>query len=119
MAAAGPQCWDTAGIKTGAVGAPRSRSCGADGHPDRAPHPARVIIPTGPTLYETLMLNTPVLSGGLDAADRPQWASDERPETPGWASPPDPGGPFGTTSPTPTTSKPAPSSDVTPSGTRG
>ncbi|MGP4050079.1 type I-E CRISPR-associated protein Cse1/CasA [Streptomyces sp. 2A115] len=81
------QCWDTAAIKTGAVGDPQAKAGKTTGNPTGPLGQLGVIVPTGRTLYETLMLNSPILSDGLDAADRPQWAWDERPTTPGWVSP--------------------------------
>ncbi|WP_446045459.1 type I-E CRISPR-associated protein Cse1/CasA [Streptomyces olivaceus] len=81
------QCWDTAAIKTGAVGDPQAKAGKTTGNPTGPLGQLGVIVPTGRTLYETLILNTPVLSDGLEAPDRPQWAWDERPTTPGWVSP--------------------------------
>ncbi|MFF9628299.1 type I-E CRISPR-associated protein Cse1/CasA [Streptomyces fradiae] len=81
------QCWDTAGIKTGAVGDPRAKDSKTTGNPTGPLGQLGVIVLTGRTLYETLMLNTPFLPDGLDPADRPQWAWDERPASSGWRSP--------------------------------
>ncbi|MFF3501122.1 type I-E CRISPR-associated protein Cse1/CasA [Streptomyces sp. NPDC003247] len=72
-------CWDTASIKTGAVGDPQAKSGKTTGNPTGPLGQFGVVVPTGPTLYETLLLNTPVLPDGLDPGDRPQWAWDERP----------------------------------------
>ncbi|MEU4094790.1 type I-E CRISPR-associated protein Cse1/CasA [Streptomyces sp. NPDC026673] len=72
-------CWDTASIKTGAVGDPRAaRGNKTTGNPTGPLGQLGVIVPTGRTLYETLLLNTVILPGGLDPADRPQWAWPER-----------------------------------------
>jgi CRISPR system Cascade subunit CasA len=73
------QCWDTAAIKTGAVGDGQAKSGKTTGNPTGPLGQLGVIVPTGRTLYETLLLNTPVLYDGLEESDRPQWAWDERP----------------------------------------
>ncbi|MFB7511455.1 type I-E CRISPR-associated protein Cse1/CasA, partial [Streptomyces broussonetiae] len=72
-------CWDTAAIKTGAVGDGQAKNGKTTGNPTGPLGQFGVIVPTGGTLYETLLLNTPVLPDGLAAGDRPQWAWDERP----------------------------------------
>ncbi|MEU5510754.1 type I-E CRISPR-associated protein Cse1/CasA [Streptomyces fungicidicus] len=80
-------CWDTASIKTGAEGDPQTKNGKTTGNPTGPLGQLGVVVPTGATLYETLLLNTPVLSDGLKAADRPQWAWDERPASLGCKSP--------------------------------
>ncbi|PWI05106.1 type I-E CRISPR-associated protein Cse1/CasA [Streptomyces sp. NWU339] len=80
-------CWDTASIKTGAVGDPQANKGKTTGNPTGPLGQLGVIVPTGRTLYETLLLNTPVLPDGLDPADRPQWAWHERPDSLGGKSP--------------------------------
>ncbi|WP_037918439.1 type I-E CRISPR-associated protein Cse1/CasA [Actinacidiphila yeochonensis] len=80
-------CWDTAAIKTGAVGDGQAKAGKTTGNPTGPLGQLGVIVPTGSTLYETLLLNTPVVPDGLDPADRPQWAWDERPATAGWRAP--------------------------------
>ncbi|MEU3281428.1 type I-E CRISPR-associated protein Cse1/CasA [Streptomyces antibioticus] len=72
-------CWDTASIKTGAEGDPQAKNGKTTGNPTGPLGQLGVVVPTGATLYETLLLNTPVRPDGLKAADRPQWAWDERP----------------------------------------
>lgn len=71
------QCWDTAGLKTGAVGDPQAHAgkttakigpLGALG----------VVVPTGPNLFATIMLNLPIVSpvqSTVEVGDRdlPQW----------------------------------------------
>lgn len=84
------QCWDTAAIKTGAVGDGQAKAGKTTGNLTGPLGQLGVIVPTGPTLYDTLLLNTPVMPDGLDPADRPQWAWNERPEPPGWKSPTSP-----------------------------
>lgn len=81
------QCWDTAAIKTGAVGDAQAKAGKTTGNPTGPLGQLGVIVPTGRTLYETLLLNTPILPDGLDEADRPQWAWDERPASLGWKPP--------------------------------
>ncbi|MFB8749071.1 type I-E CRISPR-associated protein Cse1/CasA [Streptomyces parvulus] len=80
-------CWDTASIKTGAVGDPQAKNGKTTGNPTGPLGQLGVIVPTGRTLYETLLLNTPILPDGLEPGDRPQWAWDERPAGSGCASP--------------------------------
>ncbi|MEU5242664.1 type I-E CRISPR-associated protein Cse1/CasA [Streptomyces asoensis] len=81
------QCWDTAAIKTGAVGDPQAKAGKTTGNPTGPLGQLGVIMPVGRNLYETLLLNTPILPDGLEETDRPQWAWDERPATLGWKSP--------------------------------
>ncbi|MFM9615577.1 type I-E CRISPR-associated protein Cse1/CasA [Streptomyces sp. V2] len=81
------QCWDTAAIKTGAVGDPQAKAGKTVGNLTGALGQLGVIVPTGRNLYETLLLNTPVLPAGLEKSDRPQWAWDERPSSPVRKSP--------------------------------
>ncbi|MGC9479037.1 type I-E CRISPR-associated protein Cse1/CasA [Streptomyces sp. WG4] len=73
------QCWDTASIKTGAVGDLQAKNGKTTGNPTGPLGQFGVIVPNGRTLYETLLLNTPILPDGLEPGDRPQWAWDERP----------------------------------------
>jgi CRISPR system Cascade subunit CasA len=81
------QCWDTAGIKSGALGDPRVKNGKTTGNPTGPVGSLGVIVPTGPTLFETLLLNLPIIPAdprGPHTApeDRPQWA---RPPTgPTW-----------------------------------
>jgi CRISPR system Cascade subunit CasA len=72
-------CWDTASIKTGAVGDPQAKNGKTTGNPTGPLGQLGVVVPTGQTLYETLLLNTPILPDGLEPGDRPQWAWNERP----------------------------------------
>ncbi|MCZ0204680.1 type I-E CRISPR-associated protein Cse1/CasA [Streptomyces sp. UMAF16] len=80
-------CWDTAAIKTGAVGDGQAKNGKTTGNPTGPLGQFGVIMPTGRTLYETLLLNTPVRADGLSAGDRPQWAWDERPDSSAAKSP--------------------------------
>ncbi|GAA4935099.1 type I-E CRISPR-associated protein Cse1/CasA [Streptomyces coeruleoprunus] len=80
-------CWDTASIKTGAVGDPQAKNGITTGNPTGPLGQLGVTIPVGQNLFETLMLNTPIRADGLDPVDRPQWAWDERPASLGWKSP--------------------------------
>ncbi|EMF02060.1 type I-E CRISPR-associated protein Cse1/CasA [Streptomyces mobaraensis NBRC 13819 = DSM 40847] len=80
-------CWDTAAIKTGAVGDLQAKAGKTTGNPTSPLGQLGVIVPTGRTLYETLLLNTPIYPSGLDPDDLPQWAWDERPSSLAWKSP--------------------------------
>ncbi|MFF5335606.1 type I-E CRISPR-associated protein Cse1/CasA [Streptomyces sp. NPDC013181] len=80
-------CWDTASIKTGAEGDPQASKGKTTGNPTGPLGQFGVVVPTGATLYDTLLLNTPIVPDGLKADDRPQWAWDERPASLGCTSP--------------------------------
>lgn len=79
-------CWDTAAIKTGAVGDPRMKGGKTTGNPTGPLGQLGVVIPTGRSLFETLLLNTPIVYDGLPTDDRPQWCAD--PLGPAWAERP-------------------------------
>lgn len=70
-------CWDTGGIKAAALGDPQAK--GGKVYPPKGASGTGplgglgVVIPTGPTLAATLLLNTPILRQGLHPGDRPQW----------------------------------------------
>ncbi|MEV7782972.1 type I-E CRISPR-associated protein Cse1/CasA [Kitasatospora sp. NPDC088351] len=73
-------CWDTAAIKTGVVGDPQVKAGKTTGNPTGPLGQLGVIVPAGPTLYDTLMLNIPITPPtelGL-----PQWKQD--PRGPAW-----------------------------------
>ena len=64
-------CWDTAAIKTGAVGDSMVKSGKTTGNPTGPLGQLGVVVPIGRTLYETLLLNIPIgVQGRLGA---PQW----------------------------------------------
>lgn len=66
--------WDTAAIKTGAVGDPAVKNGKTTGNPPGPLGQLGVLIPAGPTLWHTLLMNLVVLSDGLSPADdRPVW----------------------------------------------
>jgi CRISPR system Cascade subunit CasA len=70
--------WDTAAIKTGAVGDPKAKAGKTLGNPVGSLGALGVVMPLGPTLWHTLMCNLLPLeapSAGLEA-DMPVW---ERP----------------------------------------
>ncbi|MBB1244325.1 type I-E CRISPR-associated protein Cse1/CasA [Streptomyces durbertensis] len=77
-------CWDTAAIKTGAVGDPRVKAGKTTGNPTGPLGQMGVTVPVGSTLYETLLLNIPV-GPPLRSDDLPSW---RRPSsaTPTWQS---------------------------------
>ncbi|MGY1438141.1 type I-E CRISPR-associated protein Cse1/CasA [Streptomyces reniochalinae] len=70
-------CWDTAAIKSGAVGDPKTKAGKTTGNPTGPLGQMGVTLPTGRTLYETLLLNIPA-GPPLRSDDLPQW---KRPET--------------------------------------
>lgn len=80
------QCWDTAAIKTGAVGDAEAKSGKTTGNPTGPLGQFEVVTPVGRTLFETLMLNTPVLEDGLPREDTPQWRGERH--GPSWAERP-------------------------------
>jgi CRISPR system Cascade subunit CasA len=83
-------CWDTAAIKTGARGDGQAKKGKTTGNPTGPLGQLGVIIPEGRTLYETLLLNTPVIWDAVRArfeSDRPQWERDG-PRRPAWESRP-------------------------------
>lgn len=70
------QCWDTAAIKTGALGDPQMRTGKTTGNPTGPLGQLGIVMPLGATLFETVMLSVPVMPQGLRPKDRPQWAGD-------------------------------------------
>lgn len=66
-------CWDTAGIKSGALGDPMVKGGKTMPGPTGPSGQLGVIVPMGRTLAQTLLLNTPVIPQGLRPEDRPQW----------------------------------------------
>ncbi|KPI31498.1 CRISPR-associated protein, Cse1 family [Actinobacteria bacterium OV450] len=82
------QCWDTAAIKTGAVGDPQAKAGKTTGNPTGPLGQMGVTLLAGRTLFETLLLNIPV-GAPPTSNDRPQWerrdAADPRSAgTPQW-----------------------------------
>jgi len=69
-------CWDTAAIKTGAEGDPRVKRGKTTGNPTGPLGQFEAVIPMGRSLFDTLLLNTPIHPDGLPAGDRPQWRAD-------------------------------------------
>jgi CRISPR system Cascade subunit CasA len=71
------QCWDTAGLKTGAAGDPAAKGGKTTGNPTGPLGALGVVVPTGPNLFETLMLNLPIVMSVPTVrnwpADSPQW----------------------------------------------
>lgn len=66
-------CWDTAGIKTGVVGDAMVKNGKTTGNPTGPLGQLGVVIPVGRTLFETLMLNTPIRPDGRNPDDLPHW----------------------------------------------
>lgn len=73
--------WDTAAIKTGAVGDPAVKGGKTTGNRTGPLGALGVVIPRGRTLFETLMLNVPVAER-LRVTDAPWWRRE--PETAEW-----------------------------------
>lgn len=67
------QCWDTAGIQTGAVGDPRVKGGKVYGTPTGPLGQVGVVVPVGENLFETLMLNLPIRAAELSPDDLPHW----------------------------------------------
>ncbi|WP_283133410.1 type I-E CRISPR-associated protein Cse1/CasA [Rhizohabitans arisaemae] len=80
-------CWDTAAIKSGAADDPQAKSGKTMGNPTGPLGSLGVIVPLGESLYETLLLNTPI--GTMPCDDRPQWGAEVDDE--GARRPPRPG----------------------------
>jgi CRISPR system Cascade subunit CasA len=76
-------CWDTAAIKSGAVGDPAVKAGKTTGNPTGQLGNLGVVIPLGATLFETILLNTPIIRQGLRPEDRPQWSAPLA--TPAWS----------------------------------
>lgn len=78
-------CWDTAGIKTGAHGDPQAKQGKTTGNRTGLLGSLGVLIPTGTTLWETLMYNLLVLNDDISPRDdTPTWERD--PLTTAWQS---------------------------------
>ena len=65
--------FDTAGIKTGAVGDPNVKGGKLYGNPLGARGQVGSVIPIGRNLFETILLNTPIIEDGLAPGDLPHW----------------------------------------------
>jgi CRISPR system Cascade subunit CasA len=74
------QCWDTAAIKTGAVGDPAVKSGKTTANPTSPLGHLGVVMPVGRNLYETLLLNLPI--GNRITAGSPHWRRP--PAGPAW-----------------------------------
>ncbi|MEU2980957.1 type I-E CRISPR-associated protein Cse1/CasA [Streptomyces hirsutus] len=70
------QCWDTAAIKTGAVGDPKAKAGKTTGNPTGPLGQMGVTLLVGTTLFETLLLNLPA-GAPPTSADLPQWRRRE------------------------------------------
>ncbi|MFC0863420.1 type I-E CRISPR-associated protein Cse1/CasA [Sphaerimonospora cavernae] len=75
-------CWDTAAIKTGAKGDAKVKAGKTTGNPTGPLGQLGVLIPTGHTLYETLLLNLPI--GPTSVLGTPHWRRP--PAGPAWAA---------------------------------
>ncbi|MFE9468969.1 type I-E CRISPR-associated protein Cse1/CasA [Streptomyces virginiae] len=74
------QSWDTAGIKTAAVGDPKVKAGKTTGTRVGLLGSLGVVTPIGSTLFETIVLNLPI--GARPDGDMPQWRRD--PQGPTW-----------------------------------
>ncbi|MFI6803843.1 type I-E CRISPR-associated protein Cse1/CasA [Streptomyces luteogriseus] len=74
------QCWDTAAIKTGAVGDPAVKAGKTSGNHTGLLGRLGVVTLLGRTLFETIVLNLP--QGERASGDVPQW--DRVPQQPSW-----------------------------------
>lgn len=79
-------CFDTAAIKAGAADDLKMKNGKTTGNPVGSVGRFGVVMPTGRTLFDTLMLNLPIRPDGADPTDRPWWRRD--PMTSAWASRP-------------------------------
>nr|MDT0661572.1 type I-E CRISPR-associated protein Cse1/CasA [Micromonospora sp. DSM 115978] len=75
-------CWDTAAIKSGAVGDDAVKGGKTTGNPTGPLGSLGVIVPTGRNLFETILLNTPIVPHPQDG-DQPQWMVDASDDDPG------------------------------------
>jgi CRISPR system Cascade subunit CasA len=75
-------CWDTAAIKSGASGDPKAKQGKTTGNPTGPLGAFEVVVPIGRSLFETLLLNTPIHPDGRPGHDLPQWRDD--PAGPEW-----------------------------------
>jgi CRISPR system Cascade subunit CasA len=75
--------WDTAAIKSGAVGDPAVKSGKTTGNPTGPLGQLGVVIPIGSTLFETILLNLPWRADGTDPNDIPHWEK-KVPASPAW-----------------------------------
>lgn len=71
-------CWDTAGIKSGATGDPQVKSGKTTGNQTGPLGQLGIVLPKGPSLFDTLMLNLPIVPADRrpsheERQDRPQW----------------------------------------------
>lgn len=82
------QCWDTAAIKTGAVGDPQAKAGKTTGNPTGPLGQLGITLLAGRTLFESLLLNIPV-GAKPTSTDLPQWkrrdpAAPRPASTPQW-----------------------------------
>ncbi|MQY28891.1 type I-E CRISPR-associated protein Cse1/CasA [Nocardia aurantia] len=68
------QCWDTAAIKTGVVGDPKALGGKTSGNFTGPLGQLGVVLPVGRTLYDTLLLNTPI--GVQQRLGVPHWGRE-------------------------------------------
>lgn len=66
-------CYDTAAIKSGAVGDLKAKAGKTTGNPTGPVGRFGAVVPTGENLFQTLMLNLPIRDTGADPNDSPWW----------------------------------------------
>ncbi|MFI0796877.1 type I-E CRISPR-associated protein Cse1/CasA [Micromonospora rubida] len=66
------QCWDTAGIKSGAADDPQMKAGKTTGNPTGPCGALGVVVPIGRNLFETLLLNSPIVRQP-PSDDAPHW----------------------------------------------
>ncbi len=67
------QCWDTAGLKTGARGDSQARRGKTTGNQTGSVGQLGVVLPWGGDLFTTILLNLPIAAGPRPADDLPPW----------------------------------------------
>lgn len=67
------QCFDTAGIKSGAEGDSNTKAGKTTGNPVGSLGKLGLIVPEGRNLFETVLLNLLIVPDGLETADIPIW----------------------------------------------
>lgn len=80
------QCWDPGAIKTGAAGDPLASKRKTMGNPVGPLGQIGVVVPVGRTLFETVLLNTPLVGDKQPAGDVPPWRRE--PDTAAWSKRP-------------------------------
>ena len=75
------QSYDTAGIKSGAIGDPAVKAGKTTGNMTGPLGSLGLVVPTGRNVFETLMLHTPIQPQPFRKGDRPQWRAGDEAES--------------------------------------